>query len=339
MTISPILFIIFNRPDTTRRVFEAIKQARPTQLFISADGPRTHKQGEVEKCTATRAIVDIPDAIDWPCEVYRNYSDINQGCKKGVSSAINWFFENVNEGIILEDDCLPDQSFFSFASTMLERYRGDELVMAVRGTNLQFGEIVDANRANNNQSAEGNIEAPAYYFSRSPHIWGWATWRRAWQKYDIEMDDLDEFVQSGKIHEMFPDQKVSNFWISIFKHVRNRKVDTWDTQWAYTIIKSEGLSVVPNVNLIENIGIGTDATHTTTGPDFLKQPAGSISDLGFAHYPPPISTSSVSSEISQTDMGADLREMRLLYILPLHKKLLAKAKKALDLCVSICSGK
>lgn len=336
MTTSPILFIIFNRPDTTRQVFEAIRKARPAQLFISADGPRIHKQGEAEKCAAVRAIVDTPDAIDWPCEVHRNYSDGNQGCKNGVSSAINWFFKNVKEGIILEDDCLPDQSFFPFASTMLERYRNDEHIMAVRGTNLQFGtKVASVSEAGDKFKNDNDAKAPAYYFSKSPHIWGWATWSRAWQKYNIEMNDLDDFIQSKKIHTMFPDKKIANFWISIFKHVRDRKVDTWDTQWAYTVIKSEGLSVVPNVNLIKNIGIGNDATHTTTGPDFLKQSVGSISNLGLVNYPSPTS----KPEVFQTDMQADLREMRLLYILPWHKKLLAKVKKALDLCISICLGK
>lgn len=316
MTQSPILFIIFNRPDTTRRVFEAIRQARPSKLFISADGPRAHKAGESEKCAVTRAIVEN---IDWPCEVKRNYSEKNLGCKIGVSSAINWFFENVEEGIILEDDCLPNQSFFSFADAMLQRYRENEQVMLVRGTNLQFGK---------------SIGDGSYYFSKSPHIWGWATWKRAWKKYDIEMSDLDAFVSSEKIYEIFSDKKIANFWISIFKHVRDGKIDTWDTQWAYTVIKSEGLAVVPNVNLIENIGIGSDATHTTTGPEFLRQTTGSLNE-----FQAPTKTGPEGASIYQTDPDADNREMQLLYIIPWPQKILAKAKKALDLCISTCFGK
>lgn len=165
----PVLLLIFNRPDTTQRVFHEIRGASPLQLFISADGPRENKPGEFEKCQITR---DIVRQVDWDCEVYTNFRDKNLGCKIAVSSAIDWFFENVEEGIILEDDCLPSFSFFRFCEELLEKYRDDERIMQIGGTNLL---------------SEWQRSDDSYYFSKYGAIWGWATWRRAWQYYDVNM--------------------------------------------------------------------------------------------------------------------------------------------------------
>lgn len=291
---SPVLFIIFNRPESTRRVFDAIKAARPPKLYISADGPRPNKDGENLAYLETRNVVN-DQAIDWPCEVYRNYSNTNLGCKVGVSNAIDWFFKNEQEGIILEDDCLPNKSFFDFTDAMLEKYRNTEQVMQIRGTNWQFGKKI----------GDGD-----YYFSKSPHIWGWATWKRAWKKYEIDMLSLNEFEKSKEIYKIFDNKKIANFWISIFNHVKNKNVDTWDTQWAYTIIKSNGLSIVPNINLIENIGIGENATHTTKGPSFLNQKSNKLEPEGGLFKAPSNTTA---------DYDADEREMTLLYIQPWYK--------------------
>ncbi len=167
---TPVLFLIFNRPDTTTRVFEAIREARPSRLYVAADGPRADKEGEAQRCLETRKITE---AVDWPCEVRRLYREENLGCKLAVSSAITWFFTHEEEGIILEDDCLPDQSFFPFCAAMLERYRDDGRIMMVLGTSLL---------------PPGGGPDADYLFTQYFLIWGWATWRRAWEKYDIEMD-------------------------------------------------------------------------------------------------------------------------------------------------------
>ena len=144
---TPVAFIIFNRPDTTRIVFEEIKKAKPEKLLIIADGPRNNKPGEKERCAETRAIVEN---IDWECEVLRNYSDKNMGCKNRVASGLNWVFENVEEAIILEDDCLPDQSFFRYCQELLEKYRDDKRIMLIAGDNMLF---------------ENNKQKYSYYFS------------------------------------------------------------------------------------------------------------------------------------------------------------------------------
>ncbi len=242
---TPVLFIIFNRPDTTRRVFEAIRAARPRRLFIAADGPRPHKPGEAERCEATRAITEI---IDWPCEVARKYEAVNLGCKQGVSSAITWFFNQVEQGIILEDDCLPHPTFFSFSTELLTHYADQPEVMMISGDNL-LPPLTN--------------QTESYYFSKYAHIWGWASWRRAWQRYDGEMSSYPEFKRQGTIKQIFPERKAQYYWTRLFDRIYAGAIDTWDAQWQYAIFRHGGLSITPAVNLISNIGFGPEATHTT----------------------------------------------------------------------------
>jgi hypothetical protein len=253
-TISPILLIIFNRPEKTKYVFEAIKSVKPAILYIAADGPRTNKIGEKELCESTRKITEL---IDWPCRVERLYQEKNLGCKIGVSTAITWFFSHVEEGIILEDDCLPNFSFFTFCSTMLKRYRSDNLVMAVNGTNSltkqELGEQIST-----------------FHFSRCLQIWGWATWKRAWIENKLEMEGLNLFKHVDFANTLFIRKKYIDFLIKHFKHIRDKKIDTWDAQWYYSILKNNGVVISPHVNMIENIGFDYDATHTTYGkPDTI----------------------------------------------------------------------
>lgn len=161
--MTAIVFLIFNRPEETARTFAAIKAARPSTLLVVADGPRLDRAGEQELCARTRTVID---GVDWPCEVLRNFADANIGCGRRVSSGLDWAFSQVDEAVILEDDCLPDPSFFPYCDELLERYRTDERIMMVSGNNFQNG----ASRT-----------WDSYYFSRLPHCWGWATWRRASQ--------------------------------------------------------------------------------------------------------------------------------------------------------------
>ncbi|HVN49162.1 MAG TPA: nucleotide-diphospho-sugar transferase [Bacteroidota bacterium] len=241
---TPILFIIFNRPDTTARVFQQIRAIKPKQLFVAADGPRLQKIGEKEMCEQTRAILK---QVDWGCDVKTRFSETNQGCKVGVSSAITWFFEQVEEGIILEDDCLPDVSFFSYCENLLERYRNDERVMHIGGANFQ----------NNVHRGSGS-----YYFSQLPHVWGWATWKRAWSLYDVNMKLYPELLASGKMQIMFPHNQLNQYWQYRFDLAYKNQIDTWDIQWQYTLLVHHALSIIPNVNLISNIGFWENATHT-----------------------------------------------------------------------------
>ena len=239
---TPVLFLIFNRPIETLMVFEQIRLAKPKKLFIASDGPRENRSDDVERCNQAKSVVDM---IDWDCEVFTLFRTINLGCGRAVSSAIDWFFENVEEGIIIEDDCLPNQSFFIFCTELLRYYRNEEKIMHISGSNHQLG----------NWRGEGT-----YYFSRTVHIWGWASWRRAWKKYSFECEDFDLAL----IKNWSP--------ISKFTFLRTiwGKNDTWDYQWIYAVEKYSGIAIIPNVSLIKNIGFEQGATHTKVEPKWLK---------------------------------------------------------------------
>jgi hypothetical protein len=241
---TPVAFIIFNRPDTATRVFEAIRQAQPPKLLVIADGPRSHKVGEAEKCAQARAIID---RVDWECEVITNYSDVNLGCKRRVSSGIDWVFEQVEAAIILEDDCLPEHTFFGYCDELLEKYRDDTRIAGISGTNLQSG------RRRNSDS---------YYFSRYMHVWGWATWRRSWQNYDVEMKKWPTVRDGGWLKDILNDKLAIENWGKFFQNVYDGGIDTWDYQWVFACWIHNGLIVLPNLNLISNIGFGAGATHT-----------------------------------------------------------------------------
>jgi hypothetical protein len=259
---TPILFLIFNRPDTTEKVFEIIRKIKPDKLFVSADGPRPNKSGEKEKCDETKKIIE---RVDWECEVHKNFSIENLGCKKGVVKGINWFFENVEEGIIIEDDCILDDSFFSFVSEMLKRYRNDERIMHIGAANFQDGK----------KKGEAS-----YYFSKFCHVWGWATWRRAWKHYDVSIKSFDEFKEKQLIKNILPDKKMQNHWLKLFQTVYDNALDTWDFQWVYTVWKQKGMSIIPNVNLVSNIGFGEEATHTIdSGHILAENKSGSITEI------------------------------------------------------------
>ncbi|MFM6024920.1 MAG: glycosyltransferase family 2 protein, partial [Dolichospermum sp.] len=185
---TPVCFIIFNRPDVTQRVFQKISEAKPPKLLVIADGPRIDKVGEEQKCAATRAIID---QVDWECQVLTNYSDINLGCRKRIYTGLDWVFSQVEEAIILEDDCLPDSSFFRFCEELLEKYRDHPRIMLVCGQNLQFGQ----QRRNY-----------SYYFSRYSHCWGWATWKSAWQYYDDTMELWPQVRDENWLFDILQDE-------------------------------------------------------------------------------------------------------------------------------------
>ena len=259
---TPVAFIIFNRPHTTERVFEAIRQAKPLKLLVVADGPRIDRPGEVEKCVATRAVID---RVDWECEVLTNYSDVNLGSKRRPSSGIDWVFSQVEEAIILEDDCLPAPSFFQFCQSLLEHYRYDDRIATISGTNYQ---------------QEQSRTAYSYYFSKYPHIWGWATWRRAWKDYDVDLKTWLECKQNNLLRSAFHDTYEQKCWTDIFDKVYAGEFDTcWDYQWLYTCFCQSRLSIEPNRNLVSNIGFGEDATHTFGESPWANMPTDDIWDI------------------------------------------------------------
>lgn len=240
---TPVAFIIFNRPDTTARVFAEIAKAKPPKLLVVADGPRKDKKGEAEKCAATRAIIN---QVDWPCEVLTNYSDVNLGCKHRPASGLDWVFDQVEEAIILEDDCLPDPSFFRFCEEMLLKYANDSRIMMVCGTNYLV------NVANLPES---------YFFSNYYPIWGWATWRRAWKSYDIDMCGWELHKQKKQLEWIYGKKQIADYYEAMFGLIRNG-FDAWDIQWWFACMFQHGLAIVPRGNLISNIG--AVGTHTNT---------------------------------------------------------------------------
>jgi len=240
----PLLFLIFNRPDTTQQVFNEIRKAQPAQLFVAADGPRKNQVADYELCKKTREIIR---QVDWDCRVFTRFQDENLGCRHAVSSAITWFFSNVEEGIILEDDCIPDQSFFRFCQELLEKYRDDERIMMVSGNNFQFG------KRRTNYS---------YYFSKYFHIWGWATWKRAWNYYDVDMKSWPKIKDGRWLIDILKDKNAEKFWEKIFENTYRGTINTWDFQWVFSCWIQNGLAILPNVNLVKNIGFDGNATHT-----------------------------------------------------------------------------
>jgi hypothetical protein len=243
---TPVAFIIFNRLDTTRRVFAEIAKARPSKLLVIADGPRANRLGEAEKCAQTRAVID---GVDWDCEVLTHFSEVNLGCKRRVSSGIDWVFEQVEEAIILEDDCLPDPTFFRFCQELLERYRHDQRIGMISGDNFQFG-----NRRNDD----------SYYFSKYVHIWGWASWRDRWaNSYDVTMARWPRIRDEAWLTDMVGNAREALFWHKVFERVYRGEIDTWDYQWVFANWVEGRMTILPAVNMISNIGFDANATHTT----------------------------------------------------------------------------
>jgi len=253
---TPVAFIIFNRLDTTKEVFEKIREAKPQKLYIISDAARN--EAESEKVTQTRNYVE--NNIDWECEVHKNYAESNMGCKKRVASGISWVLEQEENTIILEDDCIPKKEFFQYCQEMLERYKDNPEVMMVTGTNL----IGDKEISHD------------YTFSYFSMIWGWATWKRAWNLYDVQIPLWPDAKKSKKMLPVYGRLSYFFFERDTDKVYHNEK-DTWDIQWDFTRLYYQGLGVVPKGNLINNIGFNReDATHTT-GESFEDFTYGEIS--------------------------------------------------------------
>jgi len=251
--VTPIAFIVFNRPDTAERVFAEIAKAKPTKLLVIGDGPRASRVGEAEKVAASRRVIE---KVNWPCEVLTNFSDVNLGCTRRVASGIDWVFEQTEQAIILEDDCLPDASFFRFCQELLDRYRLDLRVGMISGNNFQFGR---------------KYGLDSYYFSKYCHIWGWATWRDRWKSADImEMRHWPMVRDSGRLRDLLPgDAKETRFWQQAFENTYQKKLDAWAGPWTFANWLEGRLGINPAVNLVSNIGFGANATLTTDADYYL----------------------------------------------------------------------
>ncbi|MDD4829857.1 MAG: nucleotide-diphospho-sugar transferase, partial [Bacteroidales bacterium] len=247
----PILFIIFNRLDTTEQVFEQIRKQKPKYLYIAADGPRKDREDDNENCKKTRAIID---RINWDCELKTLFREENLGCGKAVSGAITWFFENVEMGIILEDDCLPHEDFFPYCEELLIKYKYNKEVKMISGDNFQNG------------IKRGDA---SYYFSAYTHIWGWATWKRTWQEYDFSLNNISKKGFKKILKQYFSLWNERQVWLDKFVLMKKSVIDTWDYQLSFNIWKNQGINIMPNVNLVSNIGFGELSTHTNDNNNVL----------------------------------------------------------------------
>jgi GR25 family glycosyltransferase involved in LPS biosynthesis len=294
---TPVLLLIFNRLDTTQQVFEAIQKAKPKRLYIASDGPRLERSGEAEKIQNVRDYVI--SHIDWDCEVKTLFREQNLGCRVSVSSAIDWFFEHEEEGIILEDDCLPNESFFRYAEELLDRYREDPRVMTISSVHFH---------------GDSHTSPNSYFFSRYFHCWGWASWRRAWQHYDHNMSrwpelrDTDWLMSFGN-----GDRKFNKYWTSIFDMAFEEKVDSWAYRWLFSCWVRGGLTIIPMRNLVVNIGFGDDATHTMKdSSNHWTRPLQSISfPLLNPSYP-------------ERDIGADQWSQKNLFDVSVYTRIIKK---------------
>jgi hypothetical protein len=249
MADTPVAYIVFNRPRHTQRTFGVLREQRPRKLYIIADGPRPGRPDDVGLCKAVRSIIEH---VDWPCEVQRNYSEVNLGLKRRVSSGLGWVFEQEDRAIVLEDDCLPHRDFFVFCDTLLERYAEDERVAVITGNNFQAGRW--RGRA-------------SYYFSKYNHCWGWATWRRAWHRYDGGLSFWPQWRESRGWRQQVSDPVERHYWEGIFCRVHMGEIDSWAYPWTGSTWYHGGLTATPNVNLVSNIGFGPDGTHTLADTD------------------------------------------------------------------------
>jgi len=220
---------------------------------LAADGPRFNIDGEAQKCDEVRKYV--LNKIDWPCKVEVLFRDKNLGCGEAVSSAITWFFKNVQEGIILEDDCLPNNEFFLYCENLLEYYRKRTDIFVIGGNNFQ---------------RDRQWGKASYYFSAFSHIWGWATWARAWEQYDFKLSSIKETELNDILKYYFSTRSQKKYWKYIFRKIKAKDIDTWDYQLLFTIWKNRSLAIVPNVNLVSNIGFGNNSTHTSNSKDIAS---------------------------------------------------------------------
>jgi hypothetical protein len=236
-------------------------------MFVACDGPNPIRPDEAAKVKATRELIERE--IDWPCTIERRYSEVNQGCRIGVSNAITWFFEQVEEGIILEDDCIPHVDFFRYCSDLLEHYRNDTRIFSICGSNFQQGQL------------RGDA---SYYFSIHSDSWGWASWRRAWQFYAEAENNWISFRDSSAMSDVFSISAEKEYWINILdKLFVQHNSDSWAYQWLLVCWMNNGLSIWPNTNLVTNAGFQmADATHTQGESEFGEMPT---SALGVISHP------------------------------------------------------
>lgn len=246
---TPIVLLVFNRADTLKKILKILEELKPSNILVVADGPRVGRLDDINRCKDVRGLID---SITWDCNIQRNYSDVNLGCKNRVSTGITWAFNRVSEAIFIEDDCFPDISFFYFAQELLEKYRNDMRINMVNGSNF----------------CEDVKNSDSYFFTKYVDVWGWASWSSRWiGKYDVNISDWPSYKKDNKF---IPNRKYRRYWRDIFDAVSKGRIDTWDYQFQYLCWREKSFNIVPSKNLIRNIGFGEDATHTKDRNSFFE---------------------------------------------------------------------
>lgn len=254
-TAEPLLLMAFNRPDHFEQLIERLRETQPQRLYVAVDGPRPGHPTDSERVAKTRELVQ---SIDWTDDLQTLFQGTNLGCGAGVSAALTWFFAHEERGIVLEDDILPQPTFFDFCSELLDRYEHDERVLAISGCNFVPPEH------------QTHPDEP-YRFSRVPHIWGWATWRRSWALHRLDMSDWRQRMTTSTLWQAAGRSPAGYvFWRSIFDLMARDQVDTWDMQLVFEGMARGMLTATSNVNLVDNIGFGGTATHTESRPTYLR---------------------------------------------------------------------
>lgn len=298
---TPIAFFIFCRPDTTQRVFERIREVQPRQLFVVADGPRKGVKEDFELCAQTRAIIE---RVDWDCDVFKNYAETNQGLRNRVSSGLAWVFEQVDRAIVLEDDCLPERSFFKFCGELLEQYESDTRIMSITGTNFQQG------RRRTNDS---------YYFSRYESCWGWATWRRAWRHFDRDLTGWPQLVENGTFAHVFESAGVQKYWESIFQKLYLGEINSWAYAWSFAHFVNHGLAIIPAHNLVSNIGFDERGTHTVSADSALANMGSAEMSFPLLH----------PGAVIRNRVADHFYERCVMGVRPIHERILRRAEREL----------
>ena len=244
---TPLLFLVYNRPEITKKVFSRIKKSKPEKLYIAADGPKSN-----EDKLNTDKTRDIFNNIDWNCNLKKLYNNENLGCRKSVKNSIDWFFQNEERGIILEDDCLPNATAFIFFEKLLKKYSNSKKIMHISGVNYLKGSL--------------KIDS-SYYYSAIANINGWATWRESWNGYDDIYRDLPTFEKKNMIKNFFSDKITQKFWIEVYRRNYHNEDTSWSWPYLFSIMNRGGMAISPAVNLISNIGYGANSVHTKNSRD------------------------------------------------------------------------
>lgn len=249
---APVVIFIYKRIDNLSEIFSSIRRYHPSKIFIISDGPKNKDEKKMINITRKAA----ESMVDWECNIHRIYARKNLGLKKRFSSGINKVFQQVDQAIFIEDDCLPDPTFFQFCEDLLVKYANDERVMSISGNNFFSG------KSNNN----------SYSFSIYPHVWGWATWKRAWKKYDVDIENWPVIKNNKLLNSIFSSTRLQLYWLLIFQLVYMGKISTWDYQWVFACLANNGFSINPSCNLVSNVGIDSESTNTKIKSKVFRYP-------------------------------------------------------------------